>query len=86
MDRKLGGPQSRSGRRGEEKILDPTRTRELGPLGRPARSQSIYRPQRLLQFSHIQFQEYMSKYKGDDDGSQVEGRMSSTRGAYSTLC
>jgi hypothetical protein len=26
-DRRLGGPQSRSGRRGEEKILDPTGTR-----------------------------------------------------------
>jgi hypothetical protein len=27
LDRKLGGPQSRSGRRGEEKNLDPTGTR-----------------------------------------------------------
>jgi hypothetical protein len=35
-DRRLGGPQSRSGRRGDVKILDPTRTR-------PARSQSLYR-------------------------------------------
>jgi hypothetical protein len=26
LDRRLGGPQSRSGRRGEEKILDPTGT------------------------------------------------------------
>jgi hypothetical protein len=26
MDRSLGGPQSRSGRRGEEKIIDPTGT------------------------------------------------------------
>jgi hypothetical protein len=24
LDRRLGGPQSRSGRRGEEKMLDPT--------------------------------------------------------------
>jgi hypothetical protein len=27
LDRRLGGPQSRSARRGEEKILDPTGTR-----------------------------------------------------------
>jgi hypothetical protein len=27
LDRSLGGPQNRSGRRGEEKILDPTGTR-----------------------------------------------------------
>jgi hypothetical protein len=38
----IGGPQSRSGRRGEEKILDPTGF-ELQPLGRPARRQSLYR-------------------------------------------
>jgi hypothetical protein len=30
-DRRLGGPQSRSGRRGEEKILDPTGTRTPTP-------------------------------------------------------
>jgi hypothetical protein len=35
------GPKSRSGRRGEEKILDLTGTRNR-PLGRPARSQSLY--------------------------------------------
>jgi hypothetical protein len=29
--RRLGGPQSRSGRRGEEKILDPTGTRNFDP-------------------------------------------------------
>jgi hypothetical protein len=34
--------QSRSGRRGEEKILNPTGTRTPTP-GRPARSQSLYR-------------------------------------------
>jgi hypothetical protein len=34
------GHCSRSGRRGEEKILDPTGTRTL-PFGRPARSQSL---------------------------------------------
>jgi hypothetical protein len=39
LDRRLGGPQSRSGRRGEEKILGL----ELRSLGRPARSQSLYR-------------------------------------------
>jgi hypothetical protein len=27
LDRRLGGPQSQSGRRGEEGILDPTGTR-----------------------------------------------------------
>jgi hypothetical protein len=27
MDRRLGGPQNRSGQRGEKKILDPTGTR-----------------------------------------------------------
>jgi hypothetical protein len=32
LDRRLGGPQSRSGRRGEEKILDPTGTRNSDPL------------------------------------------------------
>jgi hypothetical protein len=35
---RLGGPQSRSGRCGEEKILDPT-----GPRTRAARDQSLYR-------------------------------------------
>jgi hypothetical protein len=55
----LGGPQSQSGRCGEEKILDPTRTRslddverrkfltlpglEVRPRGRPARNLSLYR-------------------------------------------
>jgi hypothetical protein len=41
-DRRLGGPRIRSRRHGEEKFfllmgLEP------GPLGRPARSQSLYR-------------------------------------------
>jgi hypothetical protein len=31
LDRRLSGPQSRSGRRGEEKILDPTGTRTPTP-------------------------------------------------------
>jgi hypothetical protein len=31
LDRRLDGPQSRSGRRGEEKILDPTATRTPTP-------------------------------------------------------
>jgi hypothetical protein len=42
LDRRLGGPQSRSGRRGGEKILNPTGTRIPTP-GRPACSQSLYR-------------------------------------------
>jgi hypothetical protein len=32
LDRRLGGPHSRSGRFGEEKILDPTGTRSSSPL------------------------------------------------------
>jgi hypothetical protein len=40
--RRLGGPQSRSGRRGEEKFFDATGT-QLRPLGRPSLSQSLYR-------------------------------------------
>jgi hypothetical protein len=32
LDRRLGGPQSRSGRFGEEKILDPTGTRTPTPF------------------------------------------------------
>jgi hypothetical protein len=31
LDRRLGGPQNQSGRRGEEKILDPTETRTPTP-------------------------------------------------------
>jgi hypothetical protein len=40
---RLGGSQSRSGRHGEDKILHPTGARTLG---RPARSQSLYRLRR----------------------------------------
>jgi hypothetical protein len=43
LDGRLGGPQSRSGRCWEEKILDPTGTRTPDPLSRPACSQSLYR-------------------------------------------
>jgi hypothetical protein len=32
LERRLGGPQNRAGRRGEEKILDPTGTRTPTPL------------------------------------------------------
>jgi hypothetical protein len=32
FDRRLNGPQNRSGRHGEEKILDPTGTRNQTPL------------------------------------------------------
>jgi hypothetical protein len=42
LDRRLGGPQSRSGRRGEETILTLPGL-ERRPLGRPIRSQSLYR-------------------------------------------
>jgi hypothetical protein len=42
--RRLGGPQSRSGRYGEVKLFFyPIGTRTPAPLGRPARSQSLYR-------------------------------------------
>jgi hypothetical protein len=41
LDRKLGGPQFCSERRGEEKIL-PIPGLELQPLGRAARGQSLY--------------------------------------------
>jgi hypothetical protein len=40
LDRRLGGPQSRSGRLGEEKVLDPVGTRT--PTHRSS-SQSLYR-------------------------------------------
>jgi hypothetical protein len=42
LDRRLGGPHSWSGRRGEEKILTLPGL-ELRPLCRPARSPSLYR-------------------------------------------
>jgi hypothetical protein len=35
LDRRLGGPQSRSGRRGEKKILDPTGTGVALPTTQP---------------------------------------------------
>jgi hypothetical protein len=41
--RRLGGPQSWSGRYGEVKIFDPIGTRNPAAPGRPARSQSLYR-------------------------------------------
>jgi hypothetical protein len=41
LDRRLAGSQGRSGRRGEEKILDPTGT-QLPSLGRPAHSYLLY--------------------------------------------
>jgi hypothetical protein len=41
--KRLGGPQSRSGRYGEVKIFYPTGTQTPAPPGRPARSQSLYR-------------------------------------------
>jgi hypothetical protein len=41
LDRRLGGPQNRSGRHGEN--FCPYRDSKLRFLGRPARSQSLYR-------------------------------------------
>jgi hypothetical protein len=43
MDRRLGGPQSRSGRGGEEKNSQPSPEIELYNLYRPARSPALYR-------------------------------------------
>jgi hypothetical protein len=44
-DRRLGGPQSRSGRHGEEKILDPTGTRNSDPsIVQPVASRSTDNP------------------------------------------
>jgi hypothetical protein len=42
VDRRLAGPQSRSGRRSKRKFLSLPGL-ELRPFGRPARSQSVYR-------------------------------------------
>jgi hypothetical protein len=42
-DRRVGGRQSRSGRRREEKKFVTLSALELQPLDRPARSQSLYR-------------------------------------------
>jgi hypothetical protein len=42
LDRRLDEPQSRSGRHGEVKFLPPPGL-ELWSLGRPARTQSLYR-------------------------------------------
>jgi hypothetical protein len=59
LDRRLGGPQSRSGQRGEVKILDPTGTRIPTPRSsRPqpvamltALSRLLRKARRLLHFS-----------------------------------
>jgi hypothetical protein len=42
LDRRLSGPQNRSGRRGEEKLLTLPGL-EIRPLGRPVCSQPLYR-------------------------------------------
>jgi hypothetical protein len=42
LDRRLGRPQSRSGRLGKKKLLTLPGL-ELRPLGCPSRSQSLYR-------------------------------------------
>jgi hypothetical protein len=47
LDMRLGGPQSRSGRRAEEKILDPTGTRT--PTPRPSSPQPVAIPTELSQ-------------------------------------
>jgi hypothetical protein len=57
LDRRLVGPQSHSGRHGEEKFLDPTGT-ELRPSDRPARSQSLYR----LRYPGCSKETFLSKF------------------------
>jgi hypothetical protein len=57
LDRRLGGPQSRSERRGEEKILALPGL-ELRPLGRSTRSQSLYR----LRYPDSQVEAQSMKY------------------------
>jgi hypothetical protein len=65
LDRLFGGPQSRSGQRGEQKILDPTGTRNQ-THGSPARSQSLYRTlfpcvtSKLNRFPETQYEPYNS--------------------------
>jgi hypothetical protein len=43
LDRRLGGPQSRSGRCGEKRKFLTLPGLELRPLSRPARSRSLWR-------------------------------------------
>jgi hypothetical protein len=43
LDRRLHGPQNKSGRCGEEQKILPLRRLELWALSRPGRSQSLYR-------------------------------------------
>jgi hypothetical protein len=52
LDKSLSAPQSRSGRRGEENILNPIGTRAPNPRS-PTRSQSLYRLNYLCPSSYI---------------------------------
>jgi hypothetical protein len=51
LDRRLGGPQSRSGRRGEGKILDPTGTRT--PTLRSSSPQPVAIPTELSRLQYL---------------------------------
>jgi hypothetical protein len=54
LDRKLGGPQSQPGRSGEEKILDPTRTRTPTPWSSSPQPVAIAtRLSRLSEAKHL---------------------------------
>jgi hypothetical protein len=44
LDRRLGGPQKRSGRRGAEKIVDPTGTRTLTSVVQPVARTLVVHP------------------------------------------
>jgi hypothetical protein len=65
--RRLGEPQSRSGRYGEVKIFYPTGTRTPTPVGRPARSQSLYRLSYSGSFLFYCTQHMSEMQKGTDD-------------------
>jgi hypothetical protein len=51
LDRRLGGSQSRSGRRGEDKILGPTGTRT--PTPRPSSPQPVAIPTELFRLQYL---------------------------------
>jgi hypothetical protein len=78
LDRRLDGPQSRSGRRGEDKILDTTGTR-TPTLGRPARSQSLYQ----LRYIYVQSVEKLRRLQEFYEGTYLAVSLSSrSRGSF----
>jgi hypothetical protein len=61
LDRRLGGPQSQSGRHGEVKILDPTGTRN--PTPRSSSPWSVTIPTELSRLPYIHFCSYIYIYR-----------------------